>query len=271
MSSSSKFSKPLRGLINNFLGQFDLQIVDKSIRYAEDGLLTTHCHDFLEESDFQQCIKYVEAELGSGWKNKLRYRTYIALQLAKYAITKSHTFCECGVGDGVISLSILKYLDIKSLPKPKIFLLDTFEGIDVSLVPQREEEYWGVSAEKKKIAYRAIYNSDFEQVRARFNKLSEDYELVRGTIPESINKKLLNKIKESGLISFLHIDMNNSVPEVEALKAFYPKVIEGGVILFDDYAYNGYEFQKKAIDDACDGLGISSPICLPTGQGLLLK
>ena len=65
--------------------------------------------------------------------------------------------------------------------------------------------------------------------------------------------------------------MNNSVPEIAALRAFYPLVAVGGVILLDDYAYAGCSFQKHAIDNTCRDMAIPTPISLPSGQGLLLK
>ena len=148
MSRQSKFPSFVRQAVNNLLGQLNLQLVDKRIRYAEDGLLTTHNHEFLWNEEFVSAIEYVERELGAGWTNRLRYRNYIALRLAEYAMNSSKTFVECGVGDGVISLSILKYFEVKSYPKPKFYLFDTFEGLDTTIVPKEEQEYWGVSAEE---------------------------------------------------------------------------------------------------------------------------
>lgn len=78
-------------------------------------------------------------------------------------------------------------------------------------------------------------------------------------------------IASRGEISFLHIDMNNSVPEVYALERLYPLLSVGGVVLLDDYAYMGYEYQYHQINKVCDSLGIESPISLPTGQGLLIR
>ena len=65
--------------------------------------------------------------------------------------------------------------------------------------------------------------------------------------------------------------MNNATPEVGALKKLMVHVIDGGIILFDDYAYAGYEYQRLSINKACTELGIPSPISLPTGQGVCIK
>ena len=65
--------------------------------------------------------------------------------------------------------------------------------------------------------------------------------------------------------------MNNAKPEVEALQRLQPLMAKGGIILFDDYAYNGYEYQQKELDRACEKMGIEKPIALPSGQGLYIN
>jgi len=67
--------------------------------------------------------------------------------------------------------------------------------------------------------------------------------------------------------------MNNSYPERKAFEFFYPKMKSGSVIIFDDYSFvgNSYNDQRKTIDDYCSIQGISKPLGLPTGQGMLIK
>ena len=154
---------------------------------------------------------------------------------------------------------------MKSYSKPKFYLFDTFEGL-LQQLSRRKSKSIGVRPRKR---FKEKYDSDIEVVRDRFGKVSDNFQLVPGTIPESITESVLDDIDKNEPISFLHIDMNNSVPEVEALLAFYSRIAKGGVILFDDYAYNGYEYQKNAIDEAWKLETLS--ICLPTGQGLILK
>ena len=45
---------------------------------------------------------------------------------------------------------------------------------------------------------------------------------------------------------------------------------QGGIILFDDYAYFGNDVLKKAIDEVATEIG-TCVLSLPTGQGLILK
>jgi hypothetical protein len=55
-----------------------------------------------------------------------------------------------------------------------------------------------------------------------------------------------------------------------ALEYFWPKVVLGGVVLLDDYAYAGYEPLREAHNELAKGLGVEIAY-LPTGQGLLVK
>ena len=72
-------------------------------------------------------------------------------------------------------------------------------------------------------------------------------------------------------ICFLHVDLNNAKPEVEAIKFFWDKIVTSGIILLDDYAYSKqYHLQKQAIDKIGCTLNFSV-ITLPTGQGLIIK
>ncbi len=71
-------------------------------------------------------------------------------------------------------------------------------------------------------------------------------------------------------MAYLHIDMNCVVPEVEALKYFWPKLELAAVVIFDDYAQPGHQSQKSAIDEFAASVGVEV-LSLPTGQGMLLK
>ena len=87
---------------------------------------------------------------------------------------------------------------------------------------------------------------------------------MKGRVPESL---LTVDIKN---VSYLSIDMNIALPEREALKFFWDKLVPGGVIIFDDYAWTPYREQKVSHDAFADSNGVKI-WTLPTGQGLLIK
>ncbi|MGY9052848.1 MAG: hypothetical protein ACKVH9_04640 [Rhodobacterales bacterium] len=71
-------------------------------------------------------------------------------------------------------------------------------------------------------------------------------------------------------LAWMHIDLNASMPTIHALENFWDSLEVGGLILFDDFAWPGYEdtqaeVEKWACDKKCNILH------LPTGQAILFK
>ena len=70
--------------------------------------------------------------------------------------------------------------------------------------------------------------------------------------------------------SFVHIDVDLYQPTFDSIAFFYPRMIQGGLILCDDYGFTSCPGAKKAIDEFM----ADKPECvvqLPTGQALILK
>ena len=59
-------------------------------------------------------------------------------------------------------------------------------------------------------------------------------------------------------------------PEAAALRYFWGRMSRHGIILFDDYAYFGYEEQAKAIDAVAADVG-AQILALPTGQRMIIR
>lgn len=83
-----------------------------------------------------------------------------------------------------------------------------------------------------------------------------------GRIPESL--------RDVGPVAFLHVDLNNAVSEEHAVRHFWPRMSDGGVMVFDDYGFVGYEEQRASADRLAQELGFSV-LALPTGQGLVVR
>lgn len=65
--------------------------------------------------------------------------------------------------------------------------------------------------------------------------------------------------------------MNNAKAEISAIEYLWDKLVSGGVVVLDDYAYGeDFRAQKEAWDrfSVDNGFEILS---LPTGQGLIIK
>ena len=226
--------------------------------YADDGLISEHIVDFMNEEKFKNAYENgkrtgaIEFHPGD-----IHFRAYIACWAAKHALSLEGDFVECGVGKGLLSRTIVDYVDFKHVTK-KFFLIDTYQGIPVEQ---------GIESEVKsmKALNTLHFNTSYlEEVKKTFREY-DNVEIIQGQIPEVFSNHAFNRV------SYLSIDMNNSIAEAVALEFFWDKLIPGAVVLFDDYAY-GEQFraQKEAMDGFAIKMGYTI-LTLPTGQGMLIK
>jgi len=68
----------------------------------------------------------------------------------------------------------------------------------------------------------------------------------------------------------LHIDLNSSKSEILAINILWNKLVDGGIILLDDYAYSGFKDIKSSWDSFAHENKFEI-LTLPTGQGLIIK
>ena len=105
------------------------------------------------------------------------------------------------------------------------------------------------------------YSSCYNEVIETFKDF-KNIKIVKGIIPNILQE-------HPNEISWLHIDLNSSISEIEAINLLWNKMSNNAVILLDDYAYSGYSDTKKAWDQFVR-LKKTSVLTLPTGQGVIL-
>lgn len=191
--------------------------------------------------------------LGTGGDLKIEWRIHTCCWAASHAAQLEGDFVECGTNTGIMSTSICSYLDFGRTDK-RFFLFDTFEGIPVDQIGPGEEH--ALTQNQK---YRDVY----EIAKSNFAKWP-NAKLVRGKVPDTLASVSIEQV------AYLMIDMNIVEPERAALAHFWPKMVRGGIVLFDDYGWSGYHLQKKAHDEFAAAHGVSI-LTLPTGQGMLIK
>lgn len=82
--------------------------------------------------------------------------------------------------------------------------------------------------------------------------------LVEGDVMETVPRLLTEK---PGLrISLLHLDMDLHAPTAFALETLWPLVVEGGVVVFDEYGLPPWEGETKAADDFLAALPGPRPV-----------
>lgn len=232
----------------------------KTIRdYDQDGLKSIHNNEFMENDEFVSAYKRGIQAAGTDYN--WHWRVHIGLWAARHCFHLDGDYVECGVNAGFMSSAIMHYLDWDGAGR-KFYLLDTFSGIDNKYITD-EERVDGILEKNKDLLDNGFYIKDVDEVRKNFSQW-KNCKIIIGSIPDT-----LNEIK-SKKVAFLHIDMNCAPPEIEAIKFLWPKIVQGGMVLLDDYAYAGYHHQKYAMDEFAKSKGVEI-VSLPTGQGMLVK
>jgi hypothetical protein len=140
---------------------------------------------------------------------------------------------ECGVGLGGMSL-FLGHL-ARDLGR-KVYALDSFSGLPQPK-PGTDNPYF------KKADYAgADLLGRFKENIAREN-LADTVIPIRGYFRQS-----LKKLPRKAMFSFVHIDADLHSSVLECLKALYPRLNEGGVLVIDDFFHHAQGPARAAAD-----------------------
>ena len=153
--------------------------------------------------------------------------------LASYA--KLHQGTKASVAEGgVFRGEFAKFIN-KAFPDSKLYLFDTFEGFDSRDVEYESKNYsFGLHAHE-------FSDTSIDLVMSKMEH-PENVILRKGFFPETAAG-----IDDCFL--FVHLDFDLYLPILEGLRFFYPKMIEGSVILIHDYYNIGLPGVKDAIED----------------------
>jgi len=217
--------------------------------YREDGLVTINNADFLRDAVFLQAYEAALQQQPDTW---IRWRSHVVQWAAHHAMRLPGDFVECGVNRAFLSMSAMTAVDFRHANDRHFYLFDTYCG----LVPEQ------VTSDDQ-AAFRNVYPDTYDFVKGTFRDW-KNVSVVRGIVPESLTKVSIERV------AYLSIDMNCVKPEIEAIKYFWPRIVPGGIIILDDYGFPGHTAQKHAADDFAGSVGVKV-LCLPTGQGLIIK
>lgn len=226
--------------------------------FAADGMMVTHRPvAFLADQKFKDAYRF-GVEAGHYFTDDpaalhIEWRAAICCWAAWHASKLTGDFVECGVNTGIFSRALCRYIDFNSTGK-NIYLFDTYEGVPIDQAPDEMKE-------ELSTFNKSHYPDVWQQAQTNFAEFPTA-KLIRGRIPETLNDV------EIGPVAYLSIDMNIPLPEVAALEFFWPKLVSGGVVVFDDYGFSPP--QRTDLDAAAARWGVKIWE-LPTGQGLLLK
>lgn len=263
MSSQPLLIRPiaaLKKLARRQLARAGFQVFKVGSRYSQDGLSTVHRDRFRFAPSFEAAYRR-GLKAANGVDPEFEWRVHVALWAAKTALRAAGDFVECGVNAGFMSSAVMHWLNWNETNR-RFFLVDTWTGPALSQYDGTEISRGNYRLAQEALAQGA-YVTDVQRVRRNFAEWPSVM-LVQGTVPD-----ILPSIPVSQ-VAFLHLDMNCAYPEQSALEYFWQRMSPGAVVLLDDYAYVGHEQQAAAIDTIAERVG-ACVLCLPTGQGLIIK
>lgn len=241
------FLRPFYSIVKNWR----LKLLKWRPTYDDGWLITNKRSEFRKDPRFRNAfdttIRTGQYKIGSHFE----WRTYVACWAAEHGARLEGDFVECGVEYGHLSRAIMEYLDFNNLNK-KFYLIDTYNGVDKRYLTENDltrEIYYPEMYEWTKKAFASFPNSI----------------LIRGAIPDVLAS--LDYIKK---VAYLSIDMNTVIPEIAAAEYFWPKMSTGAIIIHDDYGHPGFDEQRIGLDKWAKEKRVSV-LCLPTGQGLIIK
>ncbi len=221
--------------------------------YNEDSLITLHANIApMKERRFTD-VWAVSSKLFPNNAQPM-WRTYTCCWAAEQALHVEGDFVECGVNLGGLSRAVVQYVDFNATGR-KFYLFDTYCGLDPKLMIKGEEALLA--------HHNSIYYDCYEETKKTFAPYP-GCRLVKGTVPESLHTVDIKKV------AYLSLDMNCTVPEVEALRHFWDKLSPGAIVVLDDYGWEPHYLQKQGIDELMREKGVSV-LTIPTGQGLIIK
>ncbi len=187
----------------------------------------------------------------------LKWRHYIVYWSSHYAVQNTRiavkNLVECGVCDGLTSFYAMNAAS-NYTKTWAAYLYDAWA--------EMKEDTLLASEKKNKVSYDYL---NVELTKKNLALFQSQITFNKGFIPESFAVS-----QNPDTIVWLHIDLNSATPTLAALDFFWDRLESGGVILFDDYNWIGYEDTKKVILDWLSAKA-GTLLPLPTGQAIIFK
>lgn len=175
-------------------------------------------------------------------------------ELFKHIIDLPGSVVECGVYRGASFFTWAKLMETFCAADRtrKVYGFDWFKGL--TQFGEKDGTMSGKVAEiSQKFSGSHASSGEFIQKMVELHNQDnllpgiERCALINGDVKETLPKFLH---EHSGLrISLLHLDMDVYEPTKFALEQLYPRVVKGGVVVFDEYAITAWEGESRAVEE----------------------
>ena len=246
----ARVKDPMKHLVKNTLAHFNIAV--SKIKKPAETLFELD-EDFNDQYDLAQRNTQM-SETDNVLRRQRHYTLYHLLR--QVDVRKGHV-AECGCFRGLSAYQIASYLKESNFPN-KFYLFDSFEGLskfNEQDIPS--EVVYDIEKKRKQFA------CSLEAVKQNLKDFSF-IEYKKGWIPDRF------KEVQSERFSFIHIDVDLYQPILDSIQFFYPLLIKGGIMVFDDYGCLAFPGAKRAVDKFMDDKE-DFFLSLPSGEAFLVK
>jgi len=191
---------------------------------------------------YKEGLEISKQEKSDNFSKNLRH--YSLMQCVRHVLAKNDlqnfNFVECGCWSGHSTYIISKILKEYNF-KNKFYIFDSFEGGLPDLSSEDESLLQEMS--DKEVSEKKSYFKSSERHVRNVLKDFEFIEIFNGWIPKTFHHV------EDKKFQFVHLDVDLYEPTRDSLNFFYPKLVQGGIMICDDYNFSSFPGAKKAWDN----------------------
>ena len=136
--------------------------------------------------------------------------------------------------------------------KKKVFLFDTFAGMPET--DSKRDNFYEKGA---------FSDTSYEKVKSFFSDC-KNVSIYPGFFPDTAKPIVKKKF------CFVHVDVDIYQSVKDCCQFFYPRLVKGGIVVFDDPGFKDCAGAKLAVDEFFSNKE-EAPIYLPSGQVLVIK
>lgn len=230
---------------------FDMKkLIIKLLRKFNYGLVRVYgTNKSLIPSDFDELHKKIYAKVCNNTMTSPE-RIFSLIEAVKY-IEKNNIegdIVECGVWKGGSMMAVAETLHYLKSNKRNLYLYDTFEGmsepteLDKTFYGEDAKQLLATNADKEKNLVWAYSTFDtVKQAMQLTHYPADKINYIKGKVEDTIPQNIPTKI------SILRLDTDWYESTKHELIYLFPLLIEGGVLILDDYGH--WAGAKKAVDE----------------------
>ncbi len=176
-------------------------------------------------------------------------RMYALYKAVEYVVDAGipGDFVECGVWRGGSVMLMAATLLAKGVTDRKIHLYDTFEGMaaptaeDLDLDGKHADDLLAAAPDREELIWCL---APLDQVKANLAEIgypAENYSFIKGKVEDTLPGTI------PGQIAILRLDTDWYASTKHELEHLYPRLIQGGVLIIDDYGH--WRGSRQAVDE----------------------